>query len=567
MIFALLGSLAFGIPSSAAAPVNAPVITGTTPTSPANNNNPVVDGTTTTTDPNAVVAIYADVCSGTPLATGPAATGAFHVAVPVADDTTTNFVATVTDGPHVSPCSTPPVTYVEASPPETTIAPASPVTGPDTSFSFAGDDGTGSGVAGFECRLETDLSFGPCTTPKNYSNLPAGVHTFFVRAIDKTGYTDPTPASWTWTVDTVSPNVTFTAKPPALTNQRTANFAFSADKDGSSFECSLDGAPFTACSSPKVYTGLGNGEHTVAVHALWLGLIGPPSQYAWRVDLIAPQTTIRSGPPIASTTAAATFTYVASEQSTFTCRLDGAGPVPCTSPKVYTGLGDGAHTFSVQAVDRAGNVDSTPASYAWRISGVGPPVQDLRPPANVARIQRNVGYRVLQLRWRRPREADFDHVAVFVSTKKGVAPRTLVYSGKRQSYVKRRFANGLYYRYLVVSYDTSDNASGGRSTVIPPSALLRSPRNGRVVRSAPLLQWAPVRRATFYNVQLYYHGGKVLSVWPLRARQALKRHWSYSGRPHGLRKGVYSWFVWPGFGPRAKSRYGSLLGQGTFRVR
>ena len=103
--------------------------------------------------------------------------------------------------------------------------------------------------------------------------------------------------------------------------------------------------------------------------------------------------------------------------------------------------------------------------------------------------------------------------------------------------------------------------------MIPPSALLRSPRNGQVVRSAPVLRWTPVRKATFYNVQLYYRGAKVLSAWPQRARQALKRQWSYSGRAYGLGKGVYSWYVWPGFGPRAKGRYGQLLGQGSFRVR
>jgi hypothetical protein len=388
-----------------------------------------------------------------------------------------------------------------------------------------------------------------------------------VRAIDNVGHVDPAPANWTWTVDTLSPNVGFTAKPPVLTNQRTATFAFSADKVGSSFECSLDGAAFTACSSPKVYAGLGNGPHTVAVHAIWLGLIGPPSRYSWRVDLVPPQTTIRSGPPAASTNGTATFAFIGSEPSAFTCRLDGAGPTPCTSPKTYSGLGDGAHTFSVESVDRAGNSDPSPATYSWQISGVGPPAQDLRPPANVSRLRRNVGYGVLQLRWRRPSDPDFDHVAVFVSTKRGAPPRKLAYSGRKQSYVKRRFQNGLYYRYLVVSYDRSDNASGGRSAQVPPSALLRSPRDGQVVRSAPRLRWTPVRKATFYNVQVYFRGRKVLSVWPVRARQALQRRWTYSGHSYALRKGAYSWFVWPGFGPRAKSRYGDLLGFGTFKVR
>lgn len=647
VIAAALAAFAVGVPAAGAEPA-VPTITG--PSSPANDNNPVLTGTA---DAASVVAIYIGDCSGSPIGTTTAdGTGVFQLQVTVADDTSTTFRATATVGPDVSPCSAP-FTYVEATPPDTTIIGSPPaLTDATASFSFTGDDGAGSGIAGFECQLDAN-PLESCTNPVTYGGLDDGSHTFSVRARDAAGNVDSTPAthtwqvdatappspvitlapsnpsgdatprfefsdldpsagfrcaldggafvdcssgaftapalsngghtfgveavdpagntsrvtSYAWTVDTVSSLVTFTEKPPLLTNQTSATFGFSASKPGSSFQCALDSAPFSACSSPKVYSRLGNGSHTVAIRAIRLGLIGPPSRYTWTVDLVPPQTTIATAPPAESGSAAATFAFSGSEQATFTCRLDGAGPTPCTSPRTYAGLGDGTHTFAVQAVDRAGNADPTPAAYSWHIAGVGPPTQDLRPPANVGRVKRNVGYRVLKLAWRRPRDADFDHVAVFVSTKRGAAPRTLVYSGKKQSYVNRRFKNGLYSRYLVVSYDTSDNASGGSSATVPPSALLRSPRDGQVVRAAPLLRWTPVRKATFYNVQLFYRGRKVLSAWPLHARHTMKRRWTYSGRAHGLRKGTYSWFVWPGFGPLAKSRYGSLLGQGTFRVR
>jgi hypothetical protein len=33
-----------------------------------------------------------------------------------------------------------------------------------------------------------------------------------------------------------------------------------------------------------------------------------------------------------------------------------------------------------------------------------------------------------------------------------------------------------------------------------------------------------------------------------------------------MTKGPYTWIVWPAYGTRTKPRYGSMLGQSTFRV-
>ena len=156
---------------------------------------------------------------------------------------------------------------------------------------------------------------------------------------------------------------------------------------------------------------------------------------------------------------------------------------------------------------------------------------------------------------------------MFVSTSVKSLPRTPVYKGKASRYTNKRFKNGLYYRYAVVSYDHTGNASRGSAAVVPPSILLRSPRDGRSVRLPPLLVWAGVSKATFYNVQLYYGARKVLSAWPNSAKLKLSRSWPYEGRRVRLKKGSYRWYVWPGFGPRSKARYGQLLGQSGFRVR
>ena len=62
------------------------------------------------------------------------------------------------------------------------------------------------------------------------------------------------------------------------------------------------------------------------------------------------------------------FSFSSSEpNSTFECNLDSGSWDPCTSPKSYSGLANGEHTFSVRAIDRAGNVDASPETRGWRV--------------------------------------------------------------------------------------------------------------------------------------------------------------------------------------------------------
>ena len=87
-------------------------------------------------------------------------------------------------------------------------------------------------------------------------------------------------------------------------------------------------------------------------------------------DVTPPQTTITSGTSGTVPNGEATFTFRSSEPgSTFQCSLDRAAYTSCASPKAYSGLAKGSHTFKVRAVDAAGNVDPTPSSRAWTAAG------------------------------------------------------------------------------------------------------------------------------------------------------------------------------------------------------
>lgn len=65
-----------------------------------------------------------------------------------------------------------------------------------------------------------------------------------------------------------APRTTLTAAPASPSNQATAVFAFSANEADAGFECSLDGAAFTVCTSPVSYARLAEGPHAFQVRAL-----------------------------------------------------------------------------------------------------------------------------------------------------------------------------------------------------------------------------------------------------------------------------------------------------------
>ena len=83
--------------------------------------------------------------------------------------------------------------------------------------------------------------------------------------------------------------------------------------------------------------------------------------------LPAPNTTIQSA-AINRNRRKATFSFSSSQPgSSFRCSLDGRVFEGCGSPKTYTGLARGPHTFRVRAQNSQGLFDPSPATRSFTI--------------------------------------------------------------------------------------------------------------------------------------------------------------------------------------------------------
>ncbi len=113
--------------------------------------------------------------------------------------------------------------------------------------------------------------------------------------------------------------------------------------------------------------------------AEWYTAVGAFSfDSCWNSDVTPPTgTTIDGFPtdPSNSTTAGFTFSNpnTAGDLDSFECSMDGGSWATCTSPKTYTGLSLGSHTFEVRAQDTNGNFETTPASYTWTVEDTTAP--------------------------------------------------------------------------------------------------------------------------------------------------------------------------------------------------
>ena len=152
---------------------------------------------------------------------------------------------------------------------------------------------------------------------------------------------------------------------------------------GYSLTASPGGKTLTVAGTTRTatLTGLSNGtSYTVtatASNAIGTGPVSGRSAPVTPKDRVAPTITL-TGRPSSTVTASATAQYRfagthPSDPVTslrYLCSLDGRTATACTSGVTYSGLTSATHTFTVTAVDRAGNA-SKPAAFTWRVDRSG----------------------------------------------------------------------------------------------------------------------------------------------------------------------------------------------------
>jgi hypothetical protein len=189
------------------------------------------------------------------------------------------------------------------------------------------------------------------------------------------------------------PTVTLTAPTPAnnaLLNVNSVSIGFAADAVApatiASTACKLDAAPAASCHSPRPYSPLAEGPHTVTVTATDSNGEVAAAVVAFRVDTTMPVVTIDSpteGQQLWGGAAdisffardggaAATSSGIASIQ----CHLDGGavGVCPASFANRPTGLSDGTHNYSVTATDAAGNATTLVRNFSMSESSAPPAI-------------------------------------------------------------------------------------------------------------------------------------------------------------------------------------------------
>jgi hypothetical protein len=226
------------------------------------------------------------------------------------------------------------------------------------------------------------------------ANVPDGTYTVEVAALDSSG--QPTKNSANLLLDRTPPIVT------GIPDRIPDSGAVGADgwysrpltitwngNDGSS------GSGVKGCDPSTTYSGPDSRPVVVTGHCIDNAGNTGAGTFTFNYDGTPPDTALSAavdgdnapvpinGPTGSTISNKITVTFAGSDNfgvASFQCSLDDSAfsSTNCTSPTTtLTNLASGTHNFKVRAVDLAGNIDPTPASFSWKILTPAEAVQKL----------------------------------------------------------------------------------------------------------------------------------------------------------------------------------------------
>ena len=326
----------------------------------------------------------------------------------------------------------------------------------------------------------------------------------------------------------------------------------------------VDPSPTVTCS-PESGSPFPFGTTTVTCIATdGSGNVSAPDEFDVLVQAgdLPPKPAIESSVPPITNQTSVEFTFSADPDSTLDCRLEGPGqsggfePCESSTEQSYSNLTDGNYLFTLRVTSSIGNVNER--NRAWRV--------DTAPPVPVGAFRTRSGDGRVKLSWTKPVDLGYDHVLIRRKRVGGPSWKKIGIRRDVSSMVDWDAQNDVLYTYSIRSVDRAKNASAV-STARGRASKILKPQYGALLRAPVAIEWAGVRKASYFNMQVWRQGRKILSIWPLRSQFRLGSSWTYNGRRYFLTSGLYRVYVWPGYGPKLNASYGPLLGWTAFSVK
>jgi hypothetical protein len=229
-----------------------------------------------------------------------------------------------------------------------------------------------------------------------------------------------------------------------------------------------------------------------------------------------------------------------------------SGLAACTSAS-YAGPDADAASVGGGCTDSAGNTSTT--AFAFRYDATAPTV-------SATSVESRAAADVLS--WKSSSPSD---IAVIRRVPRGKRTGPVVFRGAGAGFADKKIRAEIEYRYFLRTYDQAGNASREVSILALPKVVTLGRKTPYVPRAVaqPILRWSSVRGATYYHVQLFRRGKRILAAWPLGPQLGLRPAWKWAGRAQRLTPGRYRWYAWAGFGRRSAANY-RPLGKADFVI-